>query len=400
MTIDLGKYPEFLERVASEIDIPPSKYQDAVDRYQAVGCWLEAGDYPENGRQPSIYPQGSFRLGTVVRPIRGGIEAGYDIDLVCEMPIAKYLTTPHAVKRMVGDRLRQNETYRRLLDDEGRRCWTLEYAEQDGVGFHLDVLPAVPDGNGFRDTAISITHKGGGSYSWSASDPRGYGNWFDGKNSVAFARVVVEQKRIIQHQASHIYKSVDDVPDQLVRTPLQRSIQLMKRHRDLHFNRPDMIDYATISIIITTLGAHLYSGEANTHAALLGIVGRFQGHAGLVEGRAIDPTLANMGLIQRLPDGTWYIGNPVNLAENFADRWHEDNQARARAFFSWIAALQRDMLNVQTSTKPHLLKENLSRVLGSAAVAKHFDVLVPSAGVVAARSQIHIDNPAKPWRCR
>ena len=30
--------------------------------------------------------------------------------------------------------------------------------------------------------------------------------------------------------------SVDDVPDQLVRTPLQRSIQIMKRHRDVMFN--------------------------------------------------------------------------------------------------------------------------------------------------------------------
>ena len=46
MTIELGKYPEFLERVASEIDIPPGKYQNAVDRYEAVGRWLEAGGYP------------------------------------------------------------------------------------------------------------------------------------------------------------------------------------------------------------------------------------------------------------------------------------------------------------------------------------------------------------------
>ena len=40
-----------------------------------------------------------------------------------------------------------------------------------------------------------------------------------------------------------------------------------------------------------------------------------------------------MGLIRRLPDGTWYVGNPVNPAENFADRWHEDGHVRARAFF-------------------------------------------------------------------
>ena len=46
MTVNTGKYPEFLELAASEIDIPPSKYQDTVNRYQAVGRWLEDGDYP------------------------------------------------------------------------------------------------------------------------------------------------------------------------------------------------------------------------------------------------------------------------------------------------------------------------------------------------------------------
>ena len=400
MSVDFSKTNEFLEGVASEIDIPPSRYQDAVDRYHAVGRWLEDGAYPGCLGQLVIYPQGSFRLGTVVRPIRHGIEASYDIDLVCEMPLRKHFTTPQTVKRMVGDRLRQNETYRRLLDTEGRRCWTLEYAEQDRVGFHLDVLPAVPDEEGVQHTAIAITHKSDGGYSWSASDPRGYGTWFDGRNAAAFARVVVEQKRFIQRRASLIYASVDDVPDQLVRTPLQRSVQLMKRNRDLHFNGPEKIDHAPISVIITTLAAHLYQGEPDTHSALAGIVGRLQRHAGLVEGRAIEPSLATMGLIRRRPNGRWYIGNPVNPAENFADRWHEDDHARARAFFSWVTGLQKDLLNPQPETNPRLLQENLARVLGTAAVAKHFDVLVPSAGAVEPRPRIHINRPAKPWRRR
>ena len=399
MTVDTSRYPEFLELVASEIDIPPSKYQDAVNRYQAVGGWLEDGDYPGCPGELSIYPQGSFRLGTVVRPIRHGIEASYDIDLVCEMPLIKHLTTAQAVKHMVGNRLRQHETYRRLLDAEGRRCWTLEYAEQDGVGFHLDVLPAVPDGSGLQSTGVSITHKADAGYSWSASDPRGYGEWFDSKNAAAFARVVVEQKRTIQRGASLVFASIDDVPDQLVRTPLQRSIQLMKRNRDLHFNRPETIDYAPISIIITTLAADLYAGESDTLAALAGVVGRLQGHAALVEGRAIDLSLATMGLIRRLPDGRWYIGNPVNPGENFADRWHEDGHARARAFFSWVDALQTELLNSQSNTNPRLLRENLTLMLGMAAVAKHFGVLIPSAGAVEPRPRIHIDKPAKPWRC-
>ena len=398
MTVDIKKYSKFLEQVASEIDIPPGKYQDAVDRYQAVGRWLEDGEYPGCPGELSIYPQGSFRLGTVVRPIRDGIEACYDIDLVCEMPLRTDQSTPQAVKSMVGERLREHGTYKKLLDSEGRRCWTLEYAEQDGVGFHLDVLPAVPGGNGLLSTALAITNKNSSGYSWSASDPRGYGVWFDGKNATAFAHAVAEQKQDIQRRASLIYASIDKVPDQLVRTPLQRSIQLMKRHRDLRFNHQERIDYAPISIIITTLAAHLYGSEPDVYSALSGIVRKLQAHAALVEGKAIDRPLAAMGLIQRRPDGTWYIGNPVNPAENFADRWHEDNHARARAFFSWVDALQEDLLNIFGKANPQLLTDHLGRILGAAAVTKHIDVFEPAAPVIVTPPRIHITTPAKPWR--
>ena len=398
MTINPSKFPLFFELVANDIDISPSKYQDAVSRYQAVGRWLEEGDYPGCEGQLSIYPQGSFRLGTVVRPIRQSVEGSYDIDLVCEMPLPKNRTTPQAVKHLVGNRLRQHDTYRRLLDGEGRRCWTLEYAEDDGVGFHLDILPAVPEASGWQSTALAITHKSDGAYAWSASDPRGYGIWFDEKNAKAFARVVVEQKQLIQRRTSAVYASIDEVPDQLVRTPLQRSIQLMKRNRDLHFNRPETIDNAPISIIITTLAAQLYAGESDAYSALTSIVGRLHEHAGLIEGRAIHPTLTTMGLIRRLPDGSWYIGNPVNPAENFADRWHEDGHARARAFFSWLDALRKDLLVLQSDTNPRLIKAHFGQMLGAAAVAKHVDVLIPSAGAVEPPPRVHISRPAKPWR--
>ena len=232
----------------------------------------------------------------------------------------------------------------------------------------------------------------------SASDPRGYGAWFDGKNAAAFAARCVRAEAYIQRRASLIYASIDKVPDQLVRTPLQRSIQLMKRHRDLRFNHHDHIDYAPISIIITTLAAHLYGNETDVYSALSGIVGKLQAHAVLVEGRAVDRSLAAMGLIQKRLDGTWYIGNPVNPAENFADRWHEDNHARARAFFAWVDALQKDLLNILGEANPRLLKEQLGRVLGTAAVSKHLDVLVPSAPVIDTPPRIHITSPAKPWR--
>lgn len=78
-------------------------------------------------------------MGTVVRPFKEDEEAEYDFDLVCQIPIAKENTTAEKLKHMVGDRLKEDTVYNDMLDDEGRRCWTLDYAEDnDGIGFHMD----------------------------------------------------------------------------------------------------------------------------------------------------------------------------------------------------------------------------------------------------------------------
>lgn len=398
MTVDIKKYSKFLDNVAEDIDISPSKYQDAVDRYKAVGRWLEQGEYTKCSGELSIYPQGSFRLGTVVRPIRDGVEASYDIDLVCELPIEKVQTTPQAIKSTVGDRIKEHGTYRKLLDDEGKRCWTLEYVEEDDVGFHLDVLPAVPDPSSLLDTSIAITNKAETTYSWSASNPKGYGVWFDGKNQAAFEFALSEQKQSIQARAPDIYVRLDDVPDQLVRTPLQRSIQLMKRHRDVKFNHEQVNGYSPISIIITTLSAHFYQNELDTFTALRNIVEKLHAHTALVEGRPVDASIAAISPIKRTQDGKWYIGNPVNSDENFADRWHEDNHARAKAFFSWVTALKEDLINIIQETRPNIIRKNISTALGAAIVSGHLDIIAPVKAAVVDAPKIHISGAAKPWR--
>ena len=398
MTVDRQNYSKFLDKVAEEVDISPSKYQDAVDRYQSVGRWLEEGEYPNCSGELSIYPQGSFRLGTVIRPIRGGVEASYDIDLVCELPIEKDQTDPQSIKMMIGDRLLEHGTYRKLLDEEGKRCWTLEYAEQDGVGFHLDVLPAVPDPKRLQDTSIAITDKQEGAYTWSASNPKGYGQWFDNKNQLAFVKVFRSQKSSIQARAPDIYARVDDVPDRLIRTPLQRSVQLMKHHRDVRFNDVKYNKYAPISIIITTLAAHCYQNEMDTYSALAGIITKLQAHAVLMHNGTVDRSIVPVNLIQRTPDGGWYIGNPVNPEENFADRWHEDNHARAKAFFSWVSALYDDFVNILTESRTDVLAKHFSTMLGTAAVSNHLGLIMPAKATLLDPPRIHISGAAKPWR--
>ena len=72
-----------IEVLAEAIDIPESTYIKAEQRYRDLGKWLGRGDSVCAPHDTHVFPQGSFRLGTVVRPISG--EEEYDLDLACEL---------------------------------------------------------------------------------------------------------------------------------------------------------------------------------------------------------------------------------------------------------------------------------------------------------------------------
>lgn len=77
------EYSKILEKIAANLDITATQYQLAVQRYEAVGNWLDADNSPLKPYKPKITPQGSFRLGTVIKPLLEGEE--YDVDLTCKL---------------------------------------------------------------------------------------------------------------------------------------------------------------------------------------------------------------------------------------------------------------------------------------------------------------------------
>jgi hypothetical protein len=69
------------------------------------------------------------------------------------------------------------------------------------------------------------------------------------------------------------------------------------------------------SILITTLAAHAYSGEADLFTA-------------------VRNALAGMGEHIENRHGTWWVPNPAHEEENFADKWNEYPERR-EAFLAW-----------------------------------------------------------------
>ena len=120
--------------IAISIDISDDMFQSAVDEYTSLGRWINKNT-PEY--QISIYPQGSFGLGTVIKPITD--EDDYDLDLVCQFE-EQYGLTAEQLKVDVVKPLLVN--YKRTSHDieNKRRCWHVEY--EDIPRFHMDVIPA------------------------------------------------------------------------------------------------------------------------------------------------------------------------------------------------------------------------------------------------------------------
>ena len=114
------KLGAILRTTAETLDIPDDVYEDATLKYEDIGVHLSAEDSDLRQYDPQIYPQGSFRLGTVIQPLDGSL--GYDIDLVCRLSIAKESITQKDLKDRVGRRLRQREDLANILSPS-RRCW-------------------------------------------------------------------------------------------------------------------------------------------------------------------------------------------------------------------------------------------------------------------------------------
>lgn len=329
-----GSSDEALAHLAAWLDIPDELYEDAVAKYTELGAFLTEADAKLGRREPQVYPQGSFRLGTMIRPISDAGE--YDIDLVYRRDLLKGSTTHEQLKREAGENLRAFVRLKEQEEDdppsltEKRRCWTLGYEGR----FHMDALPSIPDID-VPPNAIHLTDRK--LRGWQDSDPADYAGWFVGRMAAEFQRERVAYAKRAQ-------ASVESVPDWRIKTTLQRSIQLLKRHRDLYFRERE--DDKPASIIVTTLAAQAYTDEGDLLRTLKKIARDMPKH-----------------IVQR--DGKYLIVNPAYSKENFADRWNEEPK-RAEHFATWVQRVQRDLDAIAQSPASSVLTK-LGTVFGEGA---------------------------------
>ncbi len=344
---------EDLVKLLEDADITYSMYKNAVEKYTAVVDLLSS-----NGIDSHIYPQGSFAIGTVVKPLRRNKDADYDLDVICEVSCSKAETTAPQLYKKIKDALESSGRYDKKLHFF-EECIRIEYADVGGYKFSMDIVPSVPEEireilkmKSFTqrpdlcDTAIAITELDNDSLGWGKSNPKGYEKWFSEINerfhNYDFG-VNTNRQQIFQNNLN-VFSSADEIPLQIVRTPLQRVVQLLKLHKASYFSNPNVKDFSVKSVIIATLAAHSAQkapAHYNTFELLDFVLKDLQKYSTLKDNptlfKALNP---DKGIIEF--DGTeWKIENPSNPMDNLANSWNEDNEY-VKYFFMWVNSAIKD----------------------------------------------------------
>jgi hypothetical protein len=389
MSLETNYLNLLFDYVLALLDVPPSHYEKAAERYQSLGEWLHRKESKVAQLSPEVYPQGSFRYGTVIRPLFETEE--YDLDLVCQIRLSKSSVTQKYVKQLVGDEIKAYATAHSFNEpaEEKYRCWRLNYA--DDVSFHMDILPCVPEDVSFVQQlarlgvppelaamAVAITDTRHANYGtihhdWPSSNPRGFARWFESKLR-PYAR-----QRMANLVENRAYASIDDVPPYEWKTILQRCIQILKRHRDVMFK--DTPEWKPLSMIITTLATHSYNGEPELYDALTNIVDGMLDH--------IRPTQP------RIP-------NPLNPKEDFADRWARDHRYEQN-FRAWHKQAKADLANLahvigKVTDTERLVRQKFALNLTGEMQRKLDAMSTPLAPhITTSTPAVHIATPQKPW---
>ncbi len=360
------QFNEILEELGNTLDISEIQFDAAVKSYKAVGSWLCADDSLLKPYNPTIKPQGSFLLGTTIKPYDENQDL--DIDLVCELSGKNANWTQQNLKNIVGKQLENHKTYESLLTKEGRRCWTLQYRKNSDKNdkYHMDILPAVI-ATGYSiilekalsnrallnldSLAISITDTKEDNYKrerrpeyWLKSNPFGYAKWF------------IDKATLDNVKLFSLNDAIKPVPKfQSEKLPLQRVVQILKRHRDMIFKDDKE---KPISIIITTLAAYAYRKQSNILEALFDVIDRMDLFIQIKQ----DP--ASLEYYS-------FVGNPVNNTENFADKWRE-SPAKEKKFRNWLKKVKEDITHTTIQRGSHNIIGSLSKAFGEVEVNKTF----------------------------
>lgn len=353
------------DNLANGLNITQTMMEKAETAYHALG------EHIKNTNEEwdvTIYPQGSFQLGTVIKPVND--EEQYDVDLVVLVKAPHY--SAESLRNEVLQVLESHGRYEGKIENK-KPCIRIQYA--DSAQFHMDIASEQEFGMS-NDTSINIARfDGDESYFYEISNPKGYIEWF--KKTMQFEELQKSQRALYEKCQTE----VEELELSKMRTPLQKAIQILKRHRDIFFADRANADDRPSSIIITTLCAMAYED----------LLGKY-------EKDNIYLTVVNM--LEKFPtylkkndDGEYYLENPSNPKENFLKKWC-DNPKLVTAFEQWIVKAKTDIIYNPESfieDNPQELRKSLYESFGQRDTDIALDNYGKQIGKYAQNGQLKYD---------
>ena len=351
-----------LDQICQALELTAAQLEAARTSYEAVAEWLSGSDNPLL-KWIDIYAHGSTGLGTTVKPI--GRE-DFDVDLICKVLRFTADRPPAELKRIVGDRLKENARYAAMLEEK-KRCWRLNYARE----YHLDISPTINNAKCANGGELVPDKK---LREFKPTNPKGYKALFERRAAL------IPTLRMQKALAAEDRAAVEPFPVHgTAKGILRRTVQILKRHRDVHFLEV-VEEIAPISIIITTLAAQSYEycvksfvfdSELDVLIATIRLMPHF-----------IDKPVVNGRRI-------YVVANETTGGENFAERWNTE-PARAAAFYEWHAKALADFEALPDLQGIDVIGKSLEGSLGSSVVRKVIDARTDSISQARTAKKLYV----------
>ena len=312
------KRDELLAIIANNLELDATRKERMRSAYNAVSDVLKADPEFFKGIEIEVYAQGSLRIGTTIKPVLG---KDFDLDVVLHIYDSYLNHTSAEIYDELYRVLSNHDTYKPLLEKK-KRCVRINYKSD----FHMDILPGCMITTDNTRLKIAKDEK---RLVWSRTDPEGYGKWFDGISERKKGTFLLESA--INSFVKAQVETRDLPPEVYTKTPLQRTVQIIKRYRDLFYSDKNEDSYPPVSsVVLTTMVAQGYEDEVSIQDSLLNAVKRLKKKADDYRYKGIKFSVENP------------VDNHADIAEreNFVDFWNDKHYG---SFALFVDQLLKDL---------------------------------------------------------
>ena len=158
---------DILKRITEALQLNETRRKLVEDRYKSVSSFIEAT--PGLFFDAKIYSQGSYRLGTTVKPRQG---EEYDLDFVVQIHKNWKTLSFSEVYNSFKDLIESDDRWKDLVIEKPR-CIRLNYADE----FHMDIISTCTENIHGDINRIMVPDRA--EHRWGISNPEGYALWLD-----------------------------------------------------------------------------------------------------------------------------------------------------------------------------------------------------------------------------